>query len=126
MNGLTSSDKDALRIEKECYLRSPKKEDRDMTKAELVAAISSKTGIEREVVLNTVEAFMDQVKNTLEAGEDVHLRGFGSFLVKHRAQKTGRILKNNTTIIIPAHDIPFFKPADIFVDKVKNRQKKTA
>ena len=96
-----------------------------MTKAELVAAISGKTGIEREVVLNTVEAFMDQVKNSLEGGEDVHLRGFGSFLVKHRAQKTGRILKNNTTIIIPAHDIPFFKPADVFVDKVKNRPKKT-
>ncbi|MBP8823430.1 MAG: integration host factor subunit beta [Flavobacteriales bacterium] len=103
-----------------------KNEDRDMTKAELVAAISSKTGIEREVVLNTIEAFMVQVKDSLEAGEDVHLRGFGSFLVKHRAQKTGRILKNNTTIIIPAHNIPWFKPADVFVDKVKNANKKTA
>ncbi|MBK9060753.1 MAG: integration host factor subunit beta [Flavobacteriales bacterium] len=97
-----------------------------MTKAELVASISGKTGIEREVVLNTIEAFMDQVKNTLEGGEDVHLRGFGSFLVKHRAQKTGRILKNNTTIIIPAHDIPFFKLTDVFVDKVKNRVKQPA
>ena len=103
-----------------------KKEGSQMTKAELVASISGKTGIEREVVLNTIEAFMDQVKNSLEAGEDVHLRGFGSFLVKHRAQKTGRILKNNTTIIIPAHDIPFFKPADVFVDKVKNRSKQHA
>ena len=93
---------------------------------QLVVFISGKTGIEREVVLNTIEAFMDQVKNTLEGGEDVHLRGFGSFLVKHRAQKTGRILKNNTTIIIPAHDIPFFKPADVFVDKVKNRVKQPA
>ncbi len=97
-----------------------------MTKAELVASISGKTGIEREVVLNTIEAFMDQVKNSLEGGEDMHLRGFGSFLVKHRAQKTGRILKNNTTIIIPAHDIPFFKPADVFVDKVKHRSKQHA
>ena len=97
-----------------------------MTKAELVASISGKTGIEREVVLNTIEAFMDQVKNSLEGGEDVHLRGFGSFLVKHRAQKTGRILKNNTTIIIPAHNIPFFKAADVFVDKVKTGTKKTA
>jgi DNA-binding protein HU-beta len=122
---LTSSDKDALLVQKKCYLRTPKKERTGMTKAELVAAINSKTGIEREVVLNTIEAFMDQVKNSLEGGEDVHLRGFGSFLVKHRAQKTGRILKNNTTIIIPAHDIPFFKPADVFVDKVKNRPKKT-
>jgi DNA-binding protein HU-beta len=122
---LTSSDKDALLVQKKCYLRTPKKERTGMTKAELVAAINSKTGIEREVVLNTIEAFMDQVKNSLEGGEDVHLRGFGSFLVKHRAQKTGRILKNNTTIMIPAHDIPFFKPADVFVDKVKNRPKKT-
>lgn len=56
----------------------------------------------------------------------MHLRGFGSFLVKHRAQKTGRILKNNTTIIIPAHNIPFFKAADVFVDKVKTGTKKTA
>ncbi|HRN36435.1 MAG TPA: HU family DNA-binding protein [Flavobacteriales bacterium] len=96
-----------------------------MTKAELVANISKRTGIERSVVLATVEAFMDEVKNNLEAGENVHLRGFGSFLVKHRAQKTGRILKNNTSIIIPAHDIPSFKPADVFVDKVKNRGKRT-
>ena len=109
-----------------CYLRSPKNGGQVMTKAELVSNISKRTGIERGVVLGTLEAFMDEVKNSLEGGEDVHLRGFGSFLVKHRAQKTGRILKNNTTIIIPAHDIPFFKPADVFVDKVKNRSKKTA
>jgi DNA-binding protein HU-beta len=91
-----------------------------MTKAELVGNISKKTGIERSIVLATVEAFMDEVKNQLEAGEDVHLRGFGSFLVKHRAQKTGRLLAQNTTIIIPAHNVPAFKPADVFVDKVKN------
>jgi DNA-binding protein HU-beta len=91
-----------------------------MTKAELVANISKKTGIERGIVLATVEAFMDEVKNQLEGGEDVHLRGFGSFLVKHRAQKTGRLLAQNTTIIIPAHNVPAFKPADVFVDKVKN------
>jgi len=97
-----------------------------MTKAELVAAISGRTGIERAVVLNTIEAFMDQVKNSLEAGEDVHLRGFGSFLLKHRAKKVGRNIKHNTPIVIEAHDIPYFKPADIFVDKVKNRPKVTA
>ena len=91
-----------------------------MTKAELVGNISKKTGIERTIVLATVEAFMDEVKNQLEGGEDVHLRGFGSFMVKHRAQKTGRLLAQNTTIIIPAHDVPAFKPADVFVDKVKN------
>jgi DNA-binding protein HU-beta len=92
-----------------------------MTKAELVSNISRRTGIERGIVLVALEAFMDEVKNNLEAGEDVHLRGFGSFLVKHRAQKTGRILAKNTTIIIPAHDVPSFKPADVFVEKVKNR-----
>lgn len=94
-----------------------------MTKAELVISISKRTGIERAVVLATLEAFMDEVKNNLSNGEDVHLRGFGSFLVKHRAQKTGRILKDNTPIIIPAHNIPAFKPADVFVDKVKEGNK---
>jgi DNA-binding protein HU-beta len=94
-----------------------------MTKAELVSIISKRTGVERQVVLTTVEAFMEEVKNTLEKGTDVHLRGFGSFIVKHRAQKTGRILAKNTTIIIPAHDVPAFRPADVFVEKVKNRPK---
>jgi DNA-binding protein HU-beta len=92
-----------------------------MTKAELVGIISKRTGVERQVVLTTVEALMEEIKNSLEKGENVHLRGFGSFVVKRRAQKTGRILARNTTIIIPAHDVPAFKPADVFVDKVKNR-----
>ncbi|MBK7944075.1 MAG: integration host factor subunit beta [Flavobacteriales bacterium] len=105
------------------YICAPKSI-RAMTKAELVGIISKKTGIERTIVLATVEAFMDEVKNQLAAGEPVHLRGFGSFIVKHRAQKTGRLLAQNTTIIIPAHDIPAFKPADVFVDQVKNRSAK--
>lgn len=92
-----------------------------MTKAELVSIMAKKTGVERLVVSTIVESLMDEVKNSLSKGEDVHLRGFGSFIVKHRAQKTGRILAKNTTIIIPAHDVPAFKPADVFVDKVKNR-----
>lgn len=95
-----------------------------MTKAELVSNIAKRTGVERNVVLATVEAFMDEVKKGLEQGESIHLRGFGSFVVKRRAQKTGRILSRNTTIIIPAHDVPAFKPADAFVDKVKNRPSK--
>ena len=69
-----------------------------MTKAELVSIIAKRTGVERQVVLTTVEAFMEEVKISLEKGENVHLRGFGSFVVKHRAQKTGRILARNTTI----------------------------
>lgn len=102
------------------YLCRPKPK-QGMTKAELVSIISKRTGVERQVVLTTVEAFMEEVKTSLEKGENVHLRGFGSFVVKRRAQKTGRILAKNTTIIIPAHDVPAFKPADTFVDKVKNR-----
>lgn len=92
-----------------------------MTKAELVGIIAKKTGVERNVALVVVESLMEEVKASLEKGEPVHLRGFGSFLVKHRKQKTGRILASNTAIIIPAHDVPVFKPADVFVDKVKNR-----
>jgi len=103
------------------YLCGPKSKKAVMTKAELVSIIAKRTGVERQVVLTTVEAFMEEVKNSLEKGENVHLRGFGSFVVKHRAQKTGRILAKNTTIIIPAHEVPAFKPSDVFVDKVKNR-----
>ncbi len=107
-------------IRSETYLCAPKRI-KGMTKAELVSIIAKRTGVERNAVLVTLEAFMEEVKSNLEKGEAVHLRGFGSFVVKHRAQKTGRILAKNTTIIIPAHDIPAFKPADVFVDKVKNR-----
>lgn len=95
-----------------------------MTKADLIALISKRTGIEREVVTVTVEAFMDQVRTSLEQGEDVHMRGFGSFLVKHRAQKTGRLLPQNTPIIIPAHDAPAFKPAESWVESMKNKTTK--
>jgi len=107
-------------IQLNAYLCRPKPK-QGMTKAELVSIIAKRTGVERQVVLTTVEAFMEEVKTSLEKGENVHLRGFGSFVVKRRAQKTGRILARNTTIIIPAHDVPAFKPADTFVDKVKNR-----
>lgn len=90
-----------------------------MTKAEIVTEISEKTGVDKVAVLTTVEAFMNSVKNSLSRGENVYLRGFGSFIVKQRAEKTGRNISKNTTIIIPAHNIPAFKPAKTFVDKVK-------
>ena len=90
-----------------------------MTKADLVNEISEKTGIEKVAVLATVEAFMNEVKGNLENGENVYLRGFGSFIVKKRAQKTGRNISKNTTIIIPEHNVPAFKPAKTFVEKVK-------
>ena len=95
-----------------------------MTKAELVTEISNKTGIEKNIVLQTVEASMKVIKNTMTEGENVYLRGFGSFIVKRRAQKLGRIISKNTTIIIPAHNIPAFKPAKTFANKVKNAKVK--
>ncbi|HAW19727.1 MAG TPA: integration host factor subunit beta [Flavobacteriales bacterium] len=90
-----------------------------MTKAEIVNEIADKTGLDKVEVLTTVEAFMNSVKNSLARDENVYLRGFGSFIVKERAEKTGRNISKNTTIIIPAHNIPSFKPAKTFVDKVK-------
>ena len=85
-----------------------------MTKAELVVSISQKTGVDREAVLNVIESFMKEVKGSLEQGEEVTLRGFGSFFLKHRAAKTARNITANTTIIVPEHDIPAFKPAKEF------------
>jgi len=92
-----------------------------MTKAEIVSSISDKSGIEKADVLATVEAFMDEVKVSLEKGDNVYLRGFGSFIVKTRAEKTGRNISKNTTIKIPAHNIPSFKPAKVFVEGVKSK-----
>jgi DNA-binding protein HU-beta len=91
-----------------------------MTKAELVNEISEKTGIEKVDVQTTLEAMMETIKDTVANEENVYLRGFGSFVVKKRAQKTGRNISKNTTIIIPEHFIPAFKPAKVFVDRVKN------
>ncbi len=90
-----------------------------MTKAEIVAEISEKTGLEKVEIQATVEAFMNEVKNSLASGENVYLRGFGSFIVKRRAEKTGRNISKNTTIVIPAHNIPAFKPSKTFIEKVK-------
>lgn len=94
-----------------------------MTKADIVAQIADKTGLEKNEVLQTVEAFMDTVKGSLSNGTNVYLRGFGSFIVKERAEKTGRNISKNTTIIIPAHNIPSFKPAKTFVEDVKSKVK---
>jgi DNA-binding protein HU-beta len=94
-----------------------------MTKADIVNEISKNTGIEKVTVQKTVEAFMETVKDSLQEGKNVYLRGFGSFVVKKRAEKTARNISKNTTIIIPAHNIPSFKPAKTFVSKVKNHVK---
>lgn len=94
-----------------------------MTKAEIVANIAGKTGVEKVAVQATVESFMNAVKASLAKGDNVYLRGFGSFIVKKRAEKTGRNISKNTTIIIPAHNIPAFKPAKTFVNEVKKNVK---
>lgn len=94
-----------------------------MTKAEIVAEIADKTGIEKVTVQATVEAFMKTVKANLSSGKNVYLRGFGSFVVKKRAEKKGRNISKNTTIVIPEHFIPSFKPAKTFSEKVKKSVK---
>jgi DNA-binding protein HU-beta len=94
-----------------------------MTKADIVAEISDKTGIEKVAVQATVEEFMKSVRTSLEKGESVYLRGFGSFITKKRAKKTGRNISKNTAIIIPEHFIPAFKPSKSFAEKVKKNVK---
>lgn len=94
-----------------------------MTKADIVNEISRSTGVEKVAVQATIEAFMEAVKNSLVEGKNVYLRGFGSFVVKKRAEKTARNISRNTTIIIPEHFIPSFKPSKTFVAKVKNNVK---
>ena len=94
-----------------------------MTKAEVVAEIANKTGIEKVAVQEVVETFMSTVKNSLLKKDNVYLRGFGSFVVIERAQKTGRNISKNTTIVIPAHKIPAFKPAKSFTSTVKTKLK---
>ena len=92
-----------------------------MTKADIVAKISDKKGLEKIDVQAVVEAFMEEVKDSLEGGDNVYLRGFGSFIIKTRAEKTGRNISKNTTIKIPAHNIPAFKPAKVFIEGVKTK-----
>ena len=89
-----------------------------MTKAEIVAQISRQSGIEKTVV----ESFMENVKESMVAGNEVFLRGFGSFVIKRRAEKTARNISKNTTIKIPAHNIPAFKPAKAFLNAVKENK----
>lgn len=94
-----------------------------MTKADIVNEISKSTGIEKSLVLQTVEAFMDSVKGSMSSGKNIYLRGFGSFVVKKRAKKTARNITKNTAIVIPEHFIPSFKPSKTFLEQVKNNVK---
>ncbi len=90
-----------------------------MTKADIVNEIAKSTGVEKVQVQAIVEAFMENVKNSMIGGENVYLRGFGSFIIKVRSEKTARNISKNTTIIIPEHKIPAFKPAKVFMEEVK-------
>lgn len=91
-----------------------------MTKADIINKIATNTGIPKKDVAVVVESFMETIKNSLlEKKENVYLRGFGSFVIKHRAAKTARNILKKTTMIIEAHDLPSFKPTKCFVDKMK-------
>ena len=92
-----------------------------MTKADIVKNISDQTGMDKTDVQMIAEKFMDEIKSSLRNNNNVYLRGFGSFIIKTRAEKTGRNISKNTTIIIPAHNIPSFKPAKVFTDGVKTK-----
>ena len=94
-----------------------------MTKADIVNEISEKTGVEKIAVQATVEAFMKTIRNSMIEGKNVYLRGFGTFVVKKRAEKIGRNISKNTTVVIPAHYIPAFKPAKTFSERVKRNVK---
>ncbi|MDE6310732.1 MAG: HU family DNA-binding protein [Muribaculaceae bacterium] len=89
-----------------------------MTKAEIASEIAKRTGVDKASVLAVVENFMDVVKESLAAGENVYVRGFGSFIIKERAEKPARNISRKTTIIIPAHKIPAFKPCNTFKEMV--------
>ncbi len=90
-----------------------------MTKADIVNEVAKATGIEKSAVQTVLEASMEEIKKSLAAGEPVYLRGFSSFIIKLRAEKAARNITKNTTMTIPAHDIPAFKPAKVFVASVK-------
>jgi DNA-binding protein HU-beta len=90
-----------------------------MRKADLVNAIAEKTGVAKVDVLVTIEEMFRQIKTAMESGENVYVRGFGSFVIKRRAKKVGRNIKKGAAIEIPEHYIPSFKPAKVFMDQVK-------
>ena len=94
-----------------------------MTKADLISSISTQTGTDKVIVKKIVESFTENVKNSLANNNNVYLRGFGSFLVVKKAEKTGRNIRKNTTVIIPEHFAPKFKPVKSFINQVKDNNK---
>jgi len=96
-----------------------------MTKADIINRISEKSGVPKVDVLVTMEYFFKEVKLALEDGEPVHVRGFGSFMLKRRAAKTARNIRQNTAVHIPEHSIPAFKPSVEFLDLVRDKKVNT-
>lgn len=94
-----------------------------MTKADIINEIAEKTGVDKADVNATVEAFLSVVKNNMAAGQNIYIRGFGSFINKKRKKKIARNISRNTAIVIDEHYIPAFKPAKIFVNKIKSSEK---
>lgn len=94
-----------------------------MTKAEIVSKIAKNTGIEKQLIVSVVESFMENIKDSMQEGDNVYLRGFGSFVVKHRVEKKARNISKNTTITIPARNVPAFKPAKTFVEQLTANKK---
>lgn len=94
-----------------------------MTKAEVITKISDKTGIQKDDVTQTIEAFFKVVKDSMSEGENIYVRGFGSFINKKRAKKIARNISKNTAIVIDEHYVPSFKPSKVFIDKIKNSKK---
>lgn len=95
-----------------------------MTKAEIVSEIAKNTGIEKVLIMEVVENFMETVKKSMIGGDNVYLRGFGSFILKARAEKTARNISRNVAVTVPAHNIPSFKPAKEFKEIIKTQNKK--
>ncbi|MCU0382850.1 MAG: integration host factor subunit beta [Cyclobacteriaceae bacterium] len=94
-----------------------------MTKADIINEIADKTGVDKADVNATVEAFLSVVKNNMASGHNIYIRGFGSFINKKRKKKIARNISRNTAIVIDEHYIPAFKPAKIFINKIKNSDK---
>ena len=94
-----------------------------MTKAEVISEIADKTGIDKADVSTTVEAFFSIVKDSMAEGNNIYVRGFGSFVNKKRKKKIARNISKNTAIVIDAHYVPSFKPSKVFVEKIKKSKK---
>lgn len=94
-----------------------------MTKAEVITKISEKTGIQKDDVTQAIEAFFKVVKDSMAEGDNIYVRGFGSFVNKKRAKKIARNISKNTAIVIDEHFVPSFKPSKVFIEKIKNSKK---